>query len=59
MTRISVKDASEMLSIPQQAVRVLMQKNQLPIGFIYEGDGGMFTYVIYRERVEKFMEGDL
>ena len=56
MNRISVNEAAELLQIPAQAVRVLMQKGELPIGFLY-GDGQKSVYVIYRERVEDFMKG--
>lgn len=56
MNRITVNEAAALLQIPAQAVRVLMQKGELPIGFLY-GDGKKFVYVIYRERVEDFMKG--
>lgn len=56
MNRISVNEAAALLQIPAQAVRVLMQKGELPIGFLY-GDGKKAVYVIYRERVEDFMKG--
>lgn len=56
MERINIKEAAELLRIPAQAVRVLMKKGDLPIGFTY-GDGKKAVYVVYRERVEEFMKG--
>lgn len=56
MTRIKIEEAAALLQIPAQAIRVQMRKKKLPIGFTYENKG-RFTYVIYKERVEEFING--
>ena len=55
MERISVGEAAEMMGISKQAVRVLMQKKAINIGFIVQGKDKK-RYLIYRERVEKVIE---
>ena len=52
--RISIKEASEMLGIPAQAVRVLMEKGKLPIGEVMEGRKRK-TYYIFKERTEAYL----
>lgn len=55
--RISVTEAAQMLSMTPQLLRLSMQRGQLPIGMVL-GEGKRLTYVIYREKVEKFIEGE-
>lgn len=57
--RISVSEAAEMLSMNEQVVRVLMQKNKLPIGIAEKSEKAErnFTYYIYRGRVESYLKG--
>ena len=51
MERVTVQEAAEILGISKQAVRVLMQKRKIDIGFV-AGDGKK-TYVIFRAKLEK------
>ena len=58
MKRITVREASEMLGIPEQAVRCGMKKDRngyqpLPIGFLKEGKRA--TYYIFQEKVKEYM----
>lgn len=53
MERISIEEAAKMLGMSKQAVRILMNKNQVDIGFV-TGDGRK-TYVIFREKVNKLI----
>ena len=55
MERITVKEAAQMMGISKQAVRVLMQRKAINIGFIVQGKDKK-RYLIYRERVEKVIE---
>lgn len=53
--RISVKEASDILGYPQQAIRRLISTGKLPIGEVI-GDKRK-TYYITAERLKKYMEG--
>lgn len=53
MERISIEEAAKMLGMSKQAVRILMNKKQVDIGFV-TGDGRK-TYVIFRENVNKLV----
>ena len=55
--RVTVRQASEMLGYPQQAVRELIKSGKLPIG-TYTGDKRK-TYYISSERLKKYMKGEL
>lgn len=54
MTKISVKQAAEMLRIDIRAVRELVRSGEF--GKAIEG-GDRITYLIYREQVEKWLGG--
>ena len=56
MERITVREAAEMLGISSQAVRVLMAKKKINIGIVVQGKDKK-RYLIYREKVEKEIEG--
>jgi len=53
--RISVAKASKMLGMNPQAVRILMQRGVLDIGFCYKdlSKGNSFRYVIIEEKLNK------
>lgn len=53
--RLTVKEASEMLGYPEQAVRVLMQSGKLPIGEVI--GQSRKTYYITAERLKAYMDG--
>lgn len=53
--RITVKEASELLGYPPQAVRTLIRHGKLPIGECI-GDRRK-TYYISSERLRAYMEG--
>lgn len=56
MERITVKEAAEMLGVSEQAVRIMMQKKMVNIGFVVQAKDKK-RYLIYRERVEKEIKG--
>ena len=53
--RITVKEAAQMMGISCQAVRILMQRKEVNIGFVV--GKGKKRYLIYRERVEESVKG--
>lgn len=54
--RIKVKEAADMLGMDIQTVRILMQKERLPIGFAEKVNGEKWTYFIYLEKVNEFLK---
>lgn len=52
---LTVKQASEVLGYPDQAVRVLMQNGKLPIGEVI--GQSRKTYYITAERLKAYMDG--
>ena len=52
MERIKPSDAATLLGVPAQAVRVGLQRNQLPFGTAIKG-AGRFVYVIYPEKLRE------
>lgn len=54
--RITTKEASEILGITEQMVRVAMQRGIVDIGFVY-GTGRRRTYVIYERKVRDLKGG--
>ena len=53
MERITVEEAAELMGMSKQAVRLLMQKKKIDIGFV-TGDGKK-TYVIFREKLNRLV----
>ena len=53
MERISIEEAARMLGMSKQAVRILMNKKQVDIGFV-TGEGRK-TYVIFREKLMRLI----
>lgn len=53
MERITIEEASELLGMSKQAVRMLMQKKEIDIGFVT--GTGKKTYVIFRAKVNKLI----
>lgn len=54
--RMSVKEAANALDMCTDSVRYMMKKGTLPIGKVMEGRGRT-TYYIYREFLERYMNG--
>lgn len=55
MERITVKEAAEILDMPHQAVRAGLEQGVLPIGVAIKRN--RWTYYIYREKLEAWLEG--
>lgn len=56
MERITIEQASEILGIPPQAVRVAMQQGKLPIGVAIKSNK-RWSYYLWREKVVAFALG--
>ena len=57
--RISVVDASKMLGIAPQCLRILLQKNLIPVGTaIPNTKGSGYRYFIYSNKVNEFLGND-
>ena len=57
--RLTVEQAADILCMPKQAVRVLMERGKLPIGIVEKmgGKGRRRTYYISRKRLEIYLAG--
>lgn len=59
---VTVKEAAELLGINQQAIRERMLRGLLPIGIVVrctdKGARRPYTYHIYREWLNRFLQGD-
>ena len=53
MERVSIEEAAKMLGISKQAVRMLMQRKEVDIGFVT--GSGRKSYVIFREKLNKLI----
>ena len=57
--RISVKEASMMLGMNQQCIRLMLRTGSLPIGKAIKNTRGTgYRYLIYRNNVLKFIESE-
>lgn len=56
LMRISVEEASEMMGISPQAIRIQMQRKIIDIGYV-AGTKQHRTYIIFREKVERLIHG--
>ena len=58
MQRISVSEAANKLNMTPLTIRVLMQNEKLPIGFVQKRDGCTRAYyIIYKEMVDNYIKG--
>lgn len=53
--RITVEEASKMMGVSPQAIRVQMQMGLIDIGYVF--GNRKRTYVIYKEKVERLIHG--
>ncbi|MBQ7067015.1 MAG: helix-turn-helix domain-containing protein [Lachnospiraceae bacterium] len=58
MARITTHEAAERLGIPEQTIRILMQRGLLPIGICTKLSEGSerYTYIIISEQLEKWQQ---
>ena len=58
MARITTHEAAERLGIPEQTIRILMQRGLLPIGICTKLSEGSerYTYIIISEQLEKWQK---
>ena len=56
--RISTAEASKMTGIPEQAIRVQMQRGLLDFGSCTRLTGSRYAYYIMRKKVEKYVRGE-
>lgn len=53
---VTVKEAAERLGMSQQAVRVMLQRNKLPIGYAIPSNvGNGFRYIIPTQKLNDFL----
>ncbi|MNF07929.1 hypothetical protein D3C80_2082160 [compost metagenome] len=55
--RVTVKEASEQLkNLPEQAIRILLQQEKLPIGYAVKTKKGnhKYTYYIFQNLLDDF-----
>jgi hypothetical protein len=58
MRRISIKEASTMMHVPEQFLRVSIYAGKIPGAYYLEGrNGKRGTYYITDEQVKNMMEG--
>lgn len=53
---VSVKEASQQLGYPEQAVRVLMRRGKLPIGIAEKMSGERYSYYISQELIDVYLK---
>ena len=55
-----VKKAAEILNIPEQRIRIGLQRGLYPFGFAYQNEGSsQYIYDINLELVKKYKNGEL
>ena len=52
---ISIKDASKLLGIDPQVLRIGLQKEKFPFGWAIPNDNGRFTYYIPRKLLKDYI----
>ena len=52
MNRVSVSDAASVLGVSRQAVRVMMQRKEIDIGYVVKA-GRKKRYLIFSEKLRK------
>ncbi len=57
--KISVKEASGLLGIREQALRIALQQGRFPFGTAIETKSGRYMYYINAERLNKYLKGEL
>lgn len=59
-TRITVEEASKILNIPPQAIRIGLQRGLFNFGIAQKSsdDRKQYAYYILKERVEKYAKGE-
>ena len=55
-----VKKAAEMLNVPEQKIRIGLQRGLYPFGFAFQNEGStQYTYEINLELVKRYKNGEL
>lgn len=55
-TRVTVKQAAELLGVSEQFIRIGLQQGKLPIGKAVKSSNRC-TYLIYKQRIERITDG--
>lgn len=55
MTREQAKSVSESLNISIESLRLGLRKQVFPFGTAYQNDSGLWTYVLYPQKVREFI----
>lgn len=58
-TKITVTEAAEMMNVNPQFIREGLKAHRLPIGVACLMPGGRWSYLIYKEHVQLFLDGKL
>ena len=60
MRRITIKEASSMMQVPEQYLRVSINAGKIPGAFYLEGKGGKRgTYYVTDEQIKNLMKGEM
>lgn len=57
MKRITVDEASKIIGITPQALRLGIVSGSIPVGNCFKNRGRKKTYLVYEELVNEFMRG--
>ena len=59
MKRLTIKQASEIMGIAEQGLRMMIQLNRIPGATFIEGRDGRKTYYITDVQVQNLMKGEV
>lgn len=59
MKKFKVEEAAAMMGISAQTLRIGLQRNLFPFGRAIETKPGRYTYWVSKERLEKYIKGEL
>lgn len=57
--KISIKDAAALLGMAQQTLRIGLQRGLFPFGVAIPTSKNRYTYNITKERLDKYIKGEL
>jgi len=58
MSRVTIQEASRLLGIPQQCLRIGLQQERFPFGHAIRTSERRYTYYINRKRLEMYLGGN-
>lgn len=58
MNTLTIKEASELIGIPQQKLRILIQQGKTPFAECFK-NRTVYCYVVYKDRLIKYLKGEM